>query len=408
MASQQRKAALPFILVTLFLDVLGIGLLVPIIPNLVKHFVGGSSEVASHYTGPLMASYALMQFIFSPIIGSLSDRYGRRPVLLLAVAGQGIDYVLMGLAPSLWWLFMARIVSGITGASFGTGAAYIADVSPPEKRAQNFGLIGIAFGLGFIVGPLMGGVLGKINIHLPFFAAAGLTLLNAAWGFFVLPESLPPERRRAFEWSRANPVGTLSALGKYPLVRALIAPVFIGFVAQRCLENNWVLANGERFGWDERASGISLAMVGLAAAAVQGGVVRRVVPMFGERRTYLAGLTIAIFSFLGYGLATSPTWVYVIIPFGALAGMVGPSVQAILSKSVPPTEQGMLQGGLTSLQSLSSIIGPLLANGAFGFFISDRAPLHLPGVAFLIGSALWLTVLLLSLRAFSQHPVAKA
>ncbi len=401
---RSRKAATPFILVTLFLDVMGLGLIVPIVPNLVKQFVGGSSELASHYTGPLLASYALAQFLFGPVIGSLSDRFGRRPVLLAAVAGQGFDYLVMGFAPSLSWLFLGRIVSGLTGASFGTATAYIADVTPPKKRAASFGLIGGVFGLGFIVGPLIGGVLGKVSLQLPFFVAAGLALLNAAYGFFVLPESLTPENRREFSWSRANPVGTLTTLWRYPLVRALLVPLVLSQLAQRCLDSTWVLVNGERFGWDEQQAGISLALMGLATVLVRGGVLRPVLKRLGERRTFVFGVVTSALTLLGYGLATQAWLVYCIIPLGSLGGLALPTMSAILSEGVPANEQGLLQGGVTSLQSLTSIVGPLIANFSFGYFVGEAAPVKLPGVSFLIGAAMWVGCLGLSLVAFKAHP----
>jgi DHA1 family tetracycline resistance protein-like MFS transporter len=401
---KSRQAATSFILVTLFLDVVGIGLIVPIVPNLVKQFVGGSSELASHYTGPLLASYALAQFVFGSVIGSLSDRFGRRPVLLLAVTGQGLDYVLMGFAPSLSWLFVGRIIAGVAGASFGTATAYIADVTAPEKRAASFGLIGGAFGLGFIVGPLIGGVLGKVSLHLPFFVAAGLALVNAAYGWFVLPESLAVENRRPFSWSRANPVGTLRSLWRYPLVRAMLVPLALSQLAQRCVDANWVLANTERFGWDEQDAGISLAAVGLSTVLVRGGVLRQVLKRLGERRTFVMGVVVASLTTAAYGFATASWVLYVIIPIGALGGLALPTMTAILSEGVPANEQGLLQGGVTSLQSLTSIAGPLLANFSFGYFISDAAPVRLPGVSFLIGGLLWAMCLGLSLVAFKAHP----
>ncbi|MBL8935825.1 MAG: TCR/Tet family MFS transporter [Archangium sp.] len=421
-----RKASIGFIFVTLFLDILGIGLLIPIVPKLVKEFatraLGGdgdfliellphdganAQELASKWYGWLIASYAAMQFIFSPIVGGLSDRYGRRKVLLLSNFGQGLAYVMMALAPSLAWLFVSRLLAGMTGASIGTATAYIADVTPPEKRAQSFGLVGIAFGLGFIFGPLLGGVLGGWILRLPFFVAAGLTLANAAWGFFVLPESLSEENRRPFAWSRANPLGTLSALGRYPLVWAMTATAFLFNLGQRALETTWVLSTEHRYGWDLKDAGISLAAVGVGAAIVQGGVVRRVVPRFGERRVFLFAGTVGLLTFIAYGLAPSGLVTYLIIPFGALAGMSGPAIQALLSRSVPPNEQGMLQGGLVSLTALTQVIGPPVATGLFGYFISAQAPFQFPGVSFFFGALCMGLGLLFAVRAFSKHPDVK-
>lgn len=421
--SAPRKASIGFIFVTLFLDILGIGLLIPIVPQLVTSFAARAlsgegdllieafphegatpSELAAKWYGWLIASYAAMQFFFSPIIGSLSDRYGRRKVLLASNFCQGIDYVLMGLAPSLSWLFLGRIIAGLTGASIGTATAYIADVTPPEKRAQSFGLVGIAFGLGFIFGPLMGGLLGGWVLRAPFFAAAALTLTNAAWGFFVLPESLALEHRRAFSWKRANPFGSLSTLGRYPIVWAMTATAFLFNLGQRALESTWVLSTAHRYGWDAKDAGISLALVGVGAAVVQGGLVRKVVPAIGERRTFLVAGLIGVVTFTAYGLAPSGLVTYCIIPFGALAGMAAPAVQSMLSGAVPPNEQGLLQGALVSLTSLTQVIGPPVATGLFGYFISAQAPLEVPGVSFFFGAACMAVGLLFALRAFSRHP----
>ncbi len=399
-----RKAGLGFILVTLFLDILRFGLIIPILPNLVKEFVGGNAGEAAVYSGWLISAYAVMQFICSPIVGSLSDRFGRRPVLLASNVGQGLDYILMGFAPSLGWLLVGRLIAGVTGASFGTATAYIADVSPPEKRAQNFGLIGIAFGLGFIFGPLLGGVLGHIDLRLPFFASAALTLANATWGLFVLPESLTPEHRRPFSWARSNPIGTLKALGRYPLVLSLVGSVVLLNIAQRGLESTWVLSSFTRYGWDELASSISLAVVGLSAAIVQGGLVRRIIPALGERKALVVGVLISTIAFVLYAFAPTGWSIYLILPFGALGGISAPAGQSLMSRSVPPNEQGMLQGGLTSLTAITQIVGPPIATHLFDFFISPRAPFYFPGAAFLAGAVLLAVALALIIRAFAKHP----
>lgn len=402
------RAGLGFILVTLFLDILGFGLIIPILPNLVRQFVGGDPGEAAVYSGWLISAYAVMQFIFSPVIGSLSDRFGRRPVLLAANVGQGLDFVMMGLAPSLGWLFVGRLISGITGASFGTATAYIADVSPPEKRAQNFGLIGIAFGLGFIFGPLLGGVLGHFNLRLPFFVAAGLTLANAAWGLFVLPESLGHEHRRPFSWVQSSSFGTLKALGRYPLVLSLVGAVLLINIAQRGLESTWVLSSLHRYGWDELRSSISLAFVGLTAAIVQGGLVRRIIPVVGERHAFVGAVMVATLTFVGYAFAPTGWAMYCLIPIGAFGGIAGPAGQALMSKSVPPTEQGMLQGGLTSLTAITQIVGPPIGTHLFQFFISASAPVYLPGASFLAGALFLAAALAVILRAFAKHPPAEA
>jgi DHA1 family tetracycline resistance protein-like MFS transporter len=421
-----RKAALGFIVVTLFLDVLGLGLIVPILPRLVESFVGGDASEGAFYVGALAASYALMQFVFSPIMGSLSDRFGRRPVLLISLFGAGFDYLLLAFAPTLPWFFVGRLVAGLCGASVGTAGAYIADVSPPERRSQNFGLIGMSFGLGFIAGPLLSAFLGDVAVPLPgllaevsghevlpglrfpFLVAAGLSLTNAAWGVFVVPESLPPEHRRPFSWARANPFGTLSALARYPVVLGLAMTLFLVGLAQRSLESTWVLYTKHRYGWSVRDTGISLAVVGLMAAVVQGGLVRRIIPVLGERKTLLLGASVSSVAFILYGSAPVGWLLYVFLVFGAFGGLVVPAAQGLMSKAVPPNEQGMLQGGLASLQSVTAIVGPPLATNLFGFFISPRAPVQVPGMALFVGSALMATGLGFAVRTFRRLPAPPA
>lgn len=403
-AAPPRKAGLAFILVTLFLDVLGIGLIVPIFPKLVGSFVGDDAARASELYGWFIAAYALAQFFASPILGGLSDRFGRRPVLLLSTLGQSVNYVLLATSPSLGLLWVGRVLGGLTSASISTATAYIADVSPPEKRAQSFGFVGMAFGLGFIVGPGLGGLLGSVSVRLPFWVAAGLTLLNTAYGFFVLPESLDATHRRDFSLARANPLGTLGALGRYPLVLSLVVTIFLANFAQRCLESTWVLSTQFRYGWDTRMTGLSLALVGVGAAIVQGGLVRVVVPKLGERRTLLLGLLLGATAFIGYGLADQAWMALALIPLNTLGGLAGPATQGLMSKSVPASEQGMLQGGLASLVSLSQILGPPVATGLFAFFVGPKAPLALPGVAFFLGAALTLIGAGWAVRTFRRFP----
>lgn len=417
-----RKAGLGFIVGTLFLDILGIGLVVPILPRLVESFVGNDTTQGAFFVGALAASYSLMQFIFSPIMGSLSDRFGRRPVLLLSLFGSGFDYLLLAFAPSLAWFFLGRVVAGLCGASIGTAAAYIADVSPPEKRAQNFGLIGMSFGLGFVAGPLLSAFLGTLDLTLPgplasltgvtvlsglrvpFLVAAGLSFANAMYGLFVVPESLPEDRRRAFSWARANPIGTLGALSKYTVVRGLALTLFLVGFAQRCLESTWVLYTEHRFGWDIKATGISLGVVGITAAVVQGGLVRRVIPRLGEQRSLTLGILVTTIAFVLYGLASQGWMLYVVIVIGSLGAIAGPATQGLMSRAVPSNEQGMLQGGMSSVTSLTNILGPLLATNLFGFFISERAPVKVPGAAFFAGAVLLVLGLLNARRTFAQKP----
>jgi DHA1 family tetracycline resistance protein-like MFS transporter len=397
-----------FILVTVFIDVLGIGIIIPILPELVKEFAGGTTAEASRWYGIIAATYATTQFFFAPVLGSLSDRFGRRPIILLSLFGLGIDYIIQGVAPSLGWLFLGRVIAGVMGASFTTANAYIADVSVPEDRARNFGLVGVAFGLGFIFGPALGGVLGEIHLRLPFFGAAGLALINWLYGFFVLPESLPPEKRGRFSWKKANPVGSLMVLRTYPLVAGLaVSFIFIG-LAQRGLEVVWVLYTGHRFGWDESTNGLSLALVGFMAILVQGGLVRPFVKRFGERRAILFGLTVATFAYIGYGMASEGWMMFAVIVVGALGGVAGPSIQGLIAGTVAPQDQGKIQGAITSLMSLTAIFAPLIfATGLFSYFTSTAAPIELPGAPFLLGSALWATAFLVLLRLFKRFPAPK-
>ena len=404
-ARQGRPAAMIFILITVFIDVLGIGIIIPILPELIKEFVGGGTSDAARWFGVLAMVYAAAQFLFAPLLGALSDRVGRRPVILVSLFGLGIDYLIMGFAPTIGWLFAGRVVAGIMGASFTTAHAYIADVSPPETRARNFGLVGVAFGLGFIFGPVAGGLLGGVDLRLPFFASAGLALVNWLYGFFVLPESLPPEKRDSFSWRKANPVGSLFVLGSNRLLAGLsVSFVFIG-LAQRGLETAWVLYTGHRFGWDERANGLSLGLVGVMAAVVQGGLVQPVIRRWGERRAVLGGLAVAVATFLGYGLATEGWMLLVFIVLGSVGGVAGPAIQSMVAGSVTARDQGKVQGGIQSLMSLTAIVAPILFTSVlFGYFTSPTAPFQLPGAPFLLGALMYVTALVLLARLFRRVP----
>lgn len=395
-----RKPALGFIFITLFLDILGIGLIVPILPRLITHLQGNNVEAAAHTVGALGALYALMQFLCAPVLGSLSDRFGRRPVILGSLFGSGLDYLLLAFAPSLSWFFVGRIVAGITGANIAAASSYIADISPPEKRAANFGIIGAAFGLGFIAGPALGGLLGANDLRLPFLVAAGLTLANWVYGLIVLPESLAPENRRAFSWARANPVGSLLALRRWPVVVGLAASLFLMNLAQFGLQNVWVLYTEYRYQWTSRQVGASLAVVGLMAAIVQGGLARRIIPALGERRAIVIGLSIGSINMIGYGLATAGWMILTIVAIGSLGSFGGPALQGLISRNVPPNEQGSVQGALASLGSVAGFIAPLIATSLFGYFISDRAPVKLPGAPFFLSAGLLITAMLLAVRSF--------
>lgn len=400
-----RAPAMIFIFATLLIDVLGIGLVVPVLPELVKDFVDGDVTAAGRWYGVLAAVYALMQFLFAPVLGALSDRFGRRSVLLISLFGLGVNYVIMGLAPSLWWLFAARLFSGVMGASITTGNAYIADISTPENRARNFGMVGVAFGVGFIFGPALGGLLGSVHLRLPFFVAAGLALVNWLYGYFVLPESLPPRHRSPFSWRKANPLGSLQILRSYPLVAGLAAAFVLMSLAQRGLESTWVLYTGYRYGWDERTNGLALALVGVMAVIVQGFLVKPVVGKLGERRSVLFGLFWGSLAYVGYGLSVSGWMILTTVVLGAIAGVAGPAIQALVSGTVSPSDQGKVQGALTSLMSLSSIVAPLVfVSGLFSFFTSDEAPFELPGAPFLLGSLCFLAAGFVVLRLFRRLP----
>ncbi len=397
-----RKPALGFIFVTLFLDILGIGLIIPILPKLIEELSGDVSAASSTY-GWLAALYALMQFLCAPVLGSLSDRFGRRPVILGSLLGSGLDYLLLAFAPTLPWFFLGRIIAGISGANITAASAYIADISPPEKRSANFGIIGAAFGLGFIAGPALGGFLGTYGLRVPFYFAAGLTLLNWLYGMFVLPESLPPEHRRAFTWGRANPVGSLLALKRFPVVLGLVETFFLINLAHQVLPSTWVLYTGYRYNWTPKQVGASLAIVGIMAAVVQGGLARKIIPKLGERRSIILGLINTTVFMTAYGLATKGWMIYALIVVGSFGSIAAPAIQGLISRGVPPNEQGAVQGSLSSLGSVAGFIGPLVFTGLFGYFISPRAPVYLPGVAFFSGALLIVFALLLALRSFRKN-----
>lgn len=404
---KNREPSLGFIFITLLLDILGLGLIIPVLPKLIEEFSNNNLESASTTYGVLIALYALMQFLFAPILGSLSDKYGRRPVILISLFGAGLDYILQAFAPSLPWLFLGRILAGITAANLTTATAYIADISPPEKRAANFGILGAAFGLGFILGPALGGLLGDVGLRVPFLVVAGITLLNWLYGYFVLPESLPPENRREFSWARANPVGSLLELGRYPLVLALASTIVLSTLAQSTLQSVWVLYTEYRFDWGVRDVGLSLAVVGLSAALVQGGLIRRIMPILGDRRGLLVGLAVTAVSFALYGLA-SVGWMMYVIPFlGAFGGIAGPSAQSIITQSVQANEQGAVQGALTSLNALTGVIGPLIATNVFRFFISASTPIQLPGAPFFLGTIFIVIALWLAINTFRRMPTVQ-
>jgi DHA1 family tetracycline resistance protein-like MFS transporter len=391
-----RKAAIGFIFVTLLIDITGFGIIIPVVPDLIEQLLGVKDvSIASEYGGWLTFAYASMQFLCAPILGNLSDKYGRRPVLLFSLFGFGVDYLFVFFAPAIWWLFVGRIIAGITGASFTTASAYIADISTNENRAQNFGMIGAAFGLGFILGPLLGGMLGQLGPRIPFLAAAILALANWLYGYFVLPESLDKSHRRAFEWRRANPVGSLLQLKKYPAVAGLIVSLTLVYLAAHAVQSNWSYFNIERFNWGPKMIGISLAVVGLLIGAVQAGLVRVVNPRIGNEKSIYLGLSLYALGLLLFAFANQSWMMFAFLVPYCLGGIAGPALQSIISGHVPPNEQGELQGALTSLMSVTSIIGPPMMTNLFAYFTHKSAPFYFPGASFFLAfilmliSAIW-------------------
>ncbi len=388
MIKKQRNAAIGFIFITLLIDVIGFGIIIPVMPRLISHLKDVDVSTAAKYGSYLTVAYALTQFVFAPVLGSLSDKYGRRPVLLFSLFGFGIDYLFLALAPSYGWLFAGRIIAGITGASFSTAAAYIADISSPENRAKNFGMIGAAFGLGFIIGPLLGGLLSQYGERMPFYAAAALALLNWLYGFFVLPESLKKENRRAFNLKRANPVGALLHLKKFPSIAGLLLSVLLLNIAAHAVMSNWNYFTIHRFKWDEKTVGISLAVVGVLVALVQGGLTRIINPKIGNEKSLYLGLLLYAAGQLLFGVANQSWLMFIFLVPYCLGGIAQPAIQAVMAGKVPPNAQGELQGALTSLMSLASIIGPLVMNNLFFYFTHSEASVYLPGAPFFLGALL--------------------
>jgi DHA1 family tetracycline resistance protein-like MFS transporter len=408
--AKNYNASLGFIFVTILIDVIGIGIIIPVLPTLIEKLGGVGLSDASVIGGWLMFAYAIMQFAFAPLLGVLSDKYGRRPIILLALFGLGADYIFHAFAPTIGWLFVGRVLAGITGASFTVATAYIADISTPEKKAQNFGLIGAAFGLGFIIGPVIGGVASKWGVQAPFLVAAGLSLLNFVYGLFVLPESLPQEKRISnIEYRKANPVGSLIKLKKYPIVIGFMIPFFLIYVAGYSIQSTWTFYTMYRFDWDETTVGYSLALVGLVVAIVQGGLVRYIVRYLGEQKTVILGIvfwTIGLFLFA----TASRSWMMFayIIPY-CLGGIAGPTLQGIMSNVVPDNFQGLLQGAITSIISLTSIVGPPFMTYIFSEFTGDNPVVDFPGAPFAVGGVLMLISLFLANYQFKLNlkPAAK-
>lgn len=402
-----KKAAISFIFVTLLIDVMGWGLIIPVMADLIAELKGIPVNAASTYGAFLLSVFAIMQFLFAPVMGNLSDRYGRRPVLLLALLGFGIDYIILAVAPTYGWLFIGRIIAGMTGASFTTASAYIADVSTDENRAKNFGIIGAAFGLGFVLGPALGAFLATWGIRAPFYAAAALCLLNCLYGYFLLPESLDKEHRRPFEWKRANPFGSLKFLTKHPEIGELALCFFLIYLGAQAVQGNWNFFTIYRFNWSEKMVGISLAVVGVLVGAVQGGLTRVVNPRIGDEKSVYVGLSLYAIGLILFAFATE-TWMMFafLIPY-CLGGICGPSLQSVISGHVPTNQQGELQGALTSLMSLTTIIGPLIMNSTFAYFTSSKAPFHFPGIHFILGAICMMLSIVIAYRVLSREKKEK-
>jgi MFS transporter, DHA1 family, tetracycline resistance protein len=387
------RQAIVFVAITLLLDTIGFGLIIPVLPALLVSVTGASVSRAAIYGGWLSFLYATMQFLCAPVLGNLSDRFGRRPVLLYAIGALGVDYIIMGAAPTLGWLLLGRSISGMAGASFTPAYAYVADVSPPERRAKNFGVVSAMFGLGFIIGPALGGFLAHFGPRAPFFAAATLCLLNFCYGVFVLPESLPPERRRPFEWRRANPLGTFRQMRKHPVVRGLLGALFLWMVANQVFPSTWSFYTKLRFGWSEAMIGASLALVGAVMVTSQLTFLRRLAPRLGERRSALLGITMAAVGYAGYATAARGWMMFAWLTTWFFGAIVFPLTNALMSHRIDPSAQGELQGAVAGLASLAAIAGPLLMTQLFGRFTSPAAPVHLPGAAFIAASLLTWTCL---------------
>ena len=398
---KKKDHSLLFIFITIFIDITGLGIIIPVIPALITELINGSISEAAKYSGWLMFSYAMLQFLFAPLLGGLSDQYGRRPVILLSLFGFGINYLVLALAPNIIWLFLGRIFQGIMGASLTTASAYIADISTPDKKAQNFGLIGAAFGLGFILGPVIGGYLGQFGSRVPFIAAAAFTLINLIYGYFILPESLDKKNRRKFDIKRANPIGTLMSLKRYPVISGLLICIVLFNIAQHATHSTWTFFTIEKFDWSEKLVGYSLGFIGLLAAIVQGGLIRVIIPKLGNIKSVYFGM---IFYILGLSLFAFAEEEWMVFAFAiplSLGGISGPALQGIMTNKIPDDEQGEFQGGMTSLVSLTAIIGPLLMTNLFSYFTSENSFYYFPGAPFMVGAIISFFGLIIAVRFLS-------
>lgn len=405
MKKSPKNAAMSFIFITILIDITGWGIIIPVIPQLIKELIHGDISEAAKYGGWISFAYAFTQFVFAPVIGNLSDQFGRRPIILISLFAFSVDYILLALAPTITWLFIGRIIAGLTGASISTASAYIADISTDENRAKNFGLIGAAFGLGFIIGPVIGGLLGQYGARVPFYAAALLCLVNFLYGYFILPESLDKSQRRKFEWKRANPIGSFKFLRKHPQISSLIITLILVYVAGHAVQTNWSFFTMYEFSWTEKLVGISLGVVGLLVGAVQGGLVRWLNPIIGDQKSIYYGLTLYAIGLLLFAFATEGWMMFVfLIPY-CLGGIAGPALQSVITRSVPKTEQGELQGALTGLISGTAIIGPPIMTNLFFYFTHDAAPFKFSGAPFFLAFLLMFASIFFAYKAFNKNKV---
>lgn len=405
MKQKEKSAAIGFIFITMLIDITGWGIIIPVIPKLIAELIHGDISEAAKYGGWLGFAFAFTQFLFAPLVGNLSDKYGRRPIILISLFAFALDYLLLAFSPTITWLFVGRIIAGLSGASITTASAYIADISTPENRAKNFGMIGAAFGLGFIIGPVLGGLLGQYGSRVPFYAAAVLCMCNFLYGYFILPESLSKANRREFDWKRANPIGAIKRLQKYPQLIGLILVIFLLYVGSHAVHSNWSFYTMYQFKWDEKMVGISLGVVGLLVGIVQGGLIRWTSPLLGNEKSIYIGLALYTFGMFLFAFATEGWMMFVfLIPY-CLGGIAGPALQAVISGNVSANEQGEIQGTLASLMSASAIIGPPMMTNTFYYFTHKDAPFEFAGAPFLLGGFLMLLSTIIAFYAFRKKTI---
>lgn len=402
MKKDQKQAAIGFIFITMLIDITGWGIIIPVIPKLIEELIHGDISEAAKYGGWLTFAYAITQFICAPLIGNLSDKYGRRPVLLISLFAFSLDYLLLAFSPTIIWLFVGRIIAGVTGASITTASAYIADISTPENRAKNFGMIGAAFGLGFIIGPVIGGLLGQYGSRVPFYATAVLCMLNFLYGYFILPESLAKKNRRDFDIKRANPIGAFRNLKKHPSLYGLLLSLFLVYVASHAIQGNWSYYTMYKFNWDEKMVGISLGVIGLLVGIVQGGLIRWINPKLGNEKSIYVGMALYCVGMFLFAFATESWMMFVFLVPYCLGGIAGPAIQAVISSKVPATEQGEIQGTLSSMMSLSMIVGPPMMSYIFFFFTHKEAPFQFPGAPFILGGTLLMISAFMAYSSFKK------